>query len=326
METIWNLGLPWNLFLQDLGTWLKTPMELFSFLGNEYFFLVLLPTLYWCISQQAAVRVGVVFLLSTSLNLVLKMAFHGPRPNWYSQEVIRYASETSFGLPSGHAQEAMVVWGMLAHQLRRWWAWVAAGFIILMISISRLYLGVHFPHDVIVGLVIGGLLLALVILLWRPVVGWVKKMNLPGQILATFLVCLALILLACIPYAWHLMTGWQPPESWAAFATQAVSLKGIFTTTGTLFGFMVGLAWLSKQGGFSTAGSFWKRLLRFLLGMAGVLALYLGLDILFGLIAPETETILPFVLRFIRYTLVGAWVSAGAPRLFIQLNLAGKAA
>ncbi len=149
----WTIGITWNVFFQNLGTWLKTPMEIFSFFGNEYFFLILLPALYWCLEATIGLRVGLILLLSTSVNDALKMAFHGPRPYWLSPEVIRYASETSFGAPSGHAQIAIGVWGMLAASLRKWWGWLIAILIILLIGISRLYLGVHFPHDVILGLV-----------------------------------------------------------------------------------------------------------------------------------------------------------------------------
>jgi hypothetical protein len=82
------------------------------------------------------------------------------------------------------------------------------------------------------------------------------------------------------------------------------------------------VAWLSRRGGFKTSGVWWKLILRFLVGVIGVLIFYLGLDFLFGLIAPDAEAVLPFVLRFVRYTFVGAWVSAGAPWLFIRLKLA----
>ena len=114
METILNIGITWNIFFQNLGSWLKTPMEAFSFFGSEYFFLILLPALYWCLEASIGLRVGIILLLSTSVNDALKMALHGPRPYWISTDVIGYASETSFGVPSGHAQIAVGVWGMLA--------------------------------------------------------------------------------------------------------------------------------------------------------------------------------------------------------------------
>ncbi len=326
METIWNSGITWNIFFQNLGSWLKTPMETFSFFGNEYFFLLLLPALYWCMEASLGLRVGIILLLSTSVNDALKMAFHGPRPYWYSTDVIGYASETSFGVPSGHAQIAASVWGMLAASIRKWWGWLIAILIILLIGISRLYLGVHFPHDVILGWLIGALLLWLVLRFWKPVAAWLKRMSLGRQILTSFLSSLVLILFSLIPFLWLKITNWQPPQAWAEYAKDAISLSGAFTTGGTLFGLLTGLAWFDRQGGFDANGSFWKRILRYVLGVVGVLVFYLGLKVLFGLIAPDAEAVLPYILRYIRYVLVGAWVTAGAPWIFVKLKLAGKAA
>jgi membrane-associated phospholipid phosphatase len=325
VEAILNIGITWNIFIQNLGSWLKTPMEAFSFLGSEYFFLILLPALYWCLETSVGLRVGVILLLSTSVNDALKLALHGPRPYWMSTDVIGYASETSFGAPSGHAQIAVGVWGMMAASLKKWWGWLIAILIIFLIGISRLYLGVHFPHDVILGWVIGGIMLWLVAHFWKPGTNWIKKMSLGQQILTGFMGSLVLILFSLVPYLWLKSTNWQPPAEWASYATQAVSLEGILVSTGTLFGFLAGLAWFSLQGGFSTEGPVWKRVLRFLLGAVGILIFYVGLDVLFGFIAPGGEAFFPFVLRYIRYTLVGAWVSAGAPWVFVKLNLADRA-
>jgi membrane-associated phospholipid phosphatase len=121
METIWQTGIIWNIFFQNLGSWLKIPMEVFSLFGTEKFFLLLLPALYWCMDASIGLRVGIILLLCTSVNDTLKLAFHGPRPYWYSANVIAYARETSFGVPSGHAQIAIGVWGMLAIHSRKWW-------------------------------------------------------------------------------------------------------------------------------------------------------------------------------------------------------------
>jgi membrane-associated phospholipid phosphatase len=326
METIWNIGITWNIFFQNLGSCLKTPMEVFSFFGTENFFLLLLPALYWCMEGGIGLRVGIILLLSASVNDAVKMVFHGPRPYWYSTDVIRYASETSFGVPSGHAQIAFGVWGMLAASIRKWWGWPIAILIIVMIGISRLYLGVHFPHDVILGWLIGALLLWLVLRFWKPVTAWLKKMSLGQQILASFLSSLLLITFSLIPFLWLKITNWQLPQAWAEYAKDALSLSGTFTTAGTLFGLLAGLAWFNHQGGFDASGPLWKRILRYILGMVGVLVFYLGLKVLFGLIVPDSEAVLPYILRYIRYVLVGAWISAGAPWIFVKLKLAKKAA
>jgi membrane-associated phospholipid phosphatase len=322
MESIWSSGIVWNIFLQNLGSWLKTPMEFFSFLGNEYFFILLLPALYWCLEASIGVRVGFILLMSTSLNEAIKLAFHGPRPYWYSQAVQSYSTETSFGAPSGHSQIAASVWGMFPASLRKWWAWLVAVLIIFLIGVSRIYLGVHFLTDVVLGWVIGVLILWLVLVLWNPIATWLKKMHLGHQILVSFLSSLALILISSIPFFWLKITNWQAPPTWASYAKEAISLSGTITATGTFFGFFAGLAWFSHHGGFNPQGPVWKLIMRYFIGLIGVLVFYLGLKVLFGMVVPDSEALLPYIVRYIRYALVGAWVSAGAPWIFVKLKLA----
>ena len=78
-----------------------------------------MPALYWCIDARLGLRVGMILLLSNGLNAVLKLAFHTPRPYWVDARVTGFAAESSFGLPSGHAQSAASVWGLLASSFRK---------------------------------------------------------------------------------------------------------------------------------------------------------------------------------------------------------------
>jgi hypothetical protein len=95
---------------------------------------------------------------------------------------------------------------------------------------------------------------------------------------------LMLILFSLIPFLWLKTADWQAPPAWAQYATEAISLNGALTTSGTLFGLLAGLVWFNRRGGFSTAGSTGQRLLRFLVGLIGILVFYLGLKTLFGLL------------------------------------------
>lgn len=332
MDTILNSGINWIGALQNLGDWLTLPMKAFSFLGTEEFFMLILPALYWSIDAGLGLRVGVILLLSSGVNHALKLAFHGPRPYWFSQQVSALAVETSFGVPSGHAQTAAGVWGMMASGIKKRWVWLAAALIIFLIGLSRLYLAVHFPHDVILGWLIGGLLLWLTLRFWGAAAAWLDKRTLGQQILLAFAASLFMILLSLPGLLW-LQANWQIPAIWLQNAAQAfpegelpapVALSGAITPTATLFGLLAGLAWFNRRGGFSTAGPAWKRILRYVIGLVGVLVFYIGLKMLFGLFVPDGEVLLAYILRYVRYALVGAWVSAGAPFVFILLKLADR--
>jgi membrane-associated phospholipid phosphatase len=329
MESLLNTGIDWIVVLQGLGDWLTLPMKAFSFLGSEDFFMLILPALYWSVDASLGLRVGVILLLSSSLNDLLKFALHSPRPYWFSGEVKAFASETGFGLPSGHSQTAVGVWGMLASQIKKKWAWVIAILLILCIGLSRMYLGVHFPTDVFLGWLVGAVLLWVVLRLWEPFKAWFAGRTLAQQIFAIFFSTIGLILLALIPYTLLFSSGWQLPNEWNLYAMHndpagvlpnPTSLSGLFSTTGTLFGLGAGLAWLNLRGGFSTKGNTWQRILRYVVGVIGVMAIRYGLKAIF----PEGESWLGLIFQYVRYAAIGAWVSAGAPLVFFAAKFATR--
>jgi len=320
VQTILEFGVRLIVALQGLGAWPTLPSQFFSLLGTEDFFMLALPILYWCVDSMLGMRVAILLMLSTNINAAFKLAFHAPRPYWYSPKVRALATETSFGVPSGHAQNAAVIWGLMAAFLRKWWGWLVALLLILLIGLSRLFLGVHFPHDVLFGWLIGGLILWLALRFWDPVLTWAKKLSVGWQVLMAFLASLVLFLLPAIPFIWLNATNWQPPQDWAMFATQALSLSDVATAAGTFFGMLVGLVWLAGQGGFQTKGLWWKLVLRYLLGVAGVFIIRYGLKFIF----PAGENALAYFFGYLRYTVIGFWVTAGAPWTFIRVKLAEK--
>ncbi len=319
MEAILNFGIHVVTSLQGLGTWLILPMKGISFLGTEEFFMFVLPVLYWCVDKRLGLLVAVILMFSASINEFLKLVFHGPRPYWYSNLVYGFASETSFSFPSGHSQHVITVGGIIAATLRRRWVWIAAIVLFILMGISRLYLGVHFPHDVLFGWAIGAIILILTIRFWDPAAAWLKTKSLGQQIMLAFLLSLVLLLAGLIPFEWLKLTGWQAPAAWAVFAGKAISLERILTTSGTFFGLMTGFALSNRQGGFGMKAVWWKYILRVLLGVAGVLTIRYGLKFIF----PDGETALASALRYLRYALIGAWITGGAPWAFLRLKLAG---
>ena len=126
MDPLLSFGISFITAFQSLGSWLAAPMELLSFLGSENFFLIFMPLIYWCVDAGLGVRVAFILLVSNSLNAGFKLAFQAPRPYWISSNVEALASDPNFGVPSGHAQIAPAVWGMIAAHYRKAWPWAAA--------------------------------------------------------------------------------------------------------------------------------------------------------------------------------------------------------
>jgi membrane-associated phospholipid phosphatase len=324
MESIHRVGIELIVWLQGLGGWLVVPMKLFSFLGTEAFFLLALPVVYWSVDARAGLRIGAILLFSGGLNDTLKLTFRGPRPSWFSTEVKAFASETSFGIPSGHAQMAASLWGMAASLTGRSWAWAVAVFVIFMIGLSRLYLAAHFPTDVLAGWAIGALVLWAFLRWWDVVAAWAKEKSPGRQVALAFAPSMAMLASGAIAF-WSLR-GWTFPADWMAHARQAgldvlpapVTLDNTIAFAAALFGLLAGVIWMDSKGGYVADGGFRQRTLRLLPGLAGVLVIYLGLRAVF----PRGDSLVPYTLRYVRFALVGLWISAGAPWLFLKLRLA----
>ena len=166
---------------------LTTFFELITSLGAAQVYIALLPLLFWCVSPRHGYRFIVLVLVSSWLNSLIKelgplwIADSGPfyitRPYqalpdqvWtcrgepgYDPEAtlaVICREEETYSFPSGHAQNAVVFWGYPALVLRKRWFSVLALAMITLICVSRIYLGQHWPIDVLGGALIGAALLA----------------------------------------------------------------------------------------------------------------------------------------------------------------------
>ncbi len=327
MDTIYQLGIELILFLQSLGAWLTGPMNFFTSLGYEEFYLFVAPAILWCWNYTLGLQIGIFLMVSGITNNALKLIFHGPRPYWVDERVRALAlrPEYSFGAPSGHAQNAVVVWGALAVKINRSWSWVIALILMFFIGVSRMYLGVHFPHDTLIGWLAGALLLWALLRFEAPVIAWLKRYSLSAQALIAFGISLVFILAGALPLL--ALQGWELPAEWIQLAMKGypdggpptpLELSGTISNAGVFFGLALGAIMLKQRGGYDAGGPIWQRVVRFLIGAIGIGVIWFGLGELF----PRGEALLPFILRYIRYGLVGLWVTALAPMLFIAVKLA----
>lgn len=116
MEAFVTRGYSWIDWIQGFRSpALDVLFAGLSLLGDEPFYLVLLPVVYWTMSRRAGLRLALLVLASAWLNAALKGLLDLPRPSPERVTVLEIL--TTGGAPSGHAQNAVVVWGYLA------WVW-----------------------------------------------------------------------------------------------------------------------------------------------------------------------------------------------------------
>ena len=321
MDTLIENGIDWILAIQSLGSWLELPMRFFTALGNEDFFFLVLPLVYWSVDTGLGLRIAFILAASNYLNTIVKLFFVGPRPYWVSAQVQPFLYENSFGSPSGHAQNSAAFIGIAASWIRKPWAWGLALLLTFLIGFSRWYLGVHFVHDVLMGWGLGYMLLFLFTKFWEPVVAWLRTKTLAQKIALAFFISLLMLVIGVLTTA--RLAGYVFPAEWVENARRAgplpdpVSYEDTFTVAGSFFGLAAGAAWIMARGGFQASGTLDKRALRSAIGLVGILLLWFGLGQLF----PDGETLLPLLLRYLRYFLVGFWITGGAPWLFFHFNL-----
>ncbi len=290
MEALMDWGIGVILWLQQLRPTFDGIFEALTFTGDEMFFLLFLPLVYWCLDRRTGARLTLLFLISAYINAAVKVIAGQPRPYQYNITVWAYSEVGMGGFPSGHTQNAVVVWGYLAAQIRRKWAWVVAGLLMVLVPLSRLYLGVHFPHDLLGGYVIGIIVLLLFL-------RWEQHTE------------LRLVRL-------------QLREQLALAIGIPVLLTALFfhedgvTAGATLLGMSVGFVLQPYWVGFEAQDVWWKRVVRYALGGVVMVGLWAGLKAAFSALEPA------LLFRFVRYTLMGLWGSIGAPWAFVRLGLA----
>lgn len=319
MEQLQELGIAVIQALQVLSPALDSVMKLFSFLGTIEFYMLLITFFYWLVNRKWGLRVFMILFSTDFVGFAVKQLLHQPRPYWVSEQVNPLSTDPFYGFPSNHASDSLAVWGYLAYCIKKTWMWVLSIFLILMIGISRMYLGVHFPLDVLGGWIIGGLVLWLFIRFEKPVSTWFAVKSMVSQLGIGLLLSVLLIVVGFLILV--IISSTPDPDSWASFAEEARSPSHYFTLAGAFFGAVAGYACMIRYARFSTGGSLWQKAGRYLFGIVGVVVVMYGLDIVFALIATD-DTILGYLLRYLRYGATTFWGIFVAPWLFLKLRLA----
>lgn len=193
-EDVWfREGFAWDapimLAIHSLSQpWLDTAFKLVTETAGPLVAIAVLITavLLWRQRQWImALLFPISFVGVVVLNTLLKAVFSRPRPTLFPPLV----TETSYSFPSGHAMSAIAFYGLLAlvlwHHRHYGWA-ILAGIWVPLVALSRVYLGVHYPSDVLASLTLGTVWLSIVWFVYTGKYASLSQIKAPKQLEALF--------------------------------------------------------------------------------------------------------------------------------------------
>lgn len=150
--------------LEDRSIWLDIPARFMDWLGGGWFGVIVVPVgviVLLCVARRfwGAAFYAIAALLSVGLVQLLKTLLDRPRP----EELLVMTDAGSF--PSGHVANAATMVVVLGIILSRWWVWFAGIAYVVLMALSRTYLGAHWVSDTVGGALIGA---GIAVIVWVP--------------------------------------------------------------------------------------------------------------------------------------------------------------
>ncbi len=289
------------LFFQNIRNPFMTFLaNLISFLGEVPIPMLFTLLLFWCISKKKGIAfICSIFAAIDSMQIIKCIARH-PRPFTVYPEMIkplRISTATGYSFPSGHSTTSGIFYGLLIKMYKSTILRAISIALIILVPISRLYLGVHWPIDVIAGTLLG-LLVAFVlpnqfIRLYERKKAFTIFAILAGIILLSFEILFA-----------HFLD---------AKNYDAILWKDIMECFGMSAGSILGLCLERNFVNFEIIGDWKKRAMNFVLGAAGGFVLFYLIRLL-----PVV-----YLAKGLSMTLFCFWVIGVYPMIAKKLNLLG---
>ncbi len=260
--------------------WLDRLALAITMLGSGEAYLLMLPFLYWLWNRRRTMQLGVFLMLDLYTNSFLKYLLAVPRPHEPGVRVLQVVHSPSF--PSGHAQGSIFFWGFVGWLSRQRLIRAAVVLIVILIGLSRVYLGVHYPLDVLGGWAIG--LAWLYVGVQESVTRRIERTPWRITVAAAIVVPFTLLLLHPRP------SGLVPQE--------------VTGTTGAMAGILVGWAMAESRGlPLRIAGPWWYKAAW---SVGGVALLMLSYVVTGGIMPGNVFTLSVACASFVRMALI-AW-------------------
>ena len=143
-------------WIEGLRTsFLNALFECVTILGEETLIILLVVALWFAVDKKLAQQVFFVTATSLSVNGIIKNFAKVPRPFTKGISCVRPDTATGYSFPSGHTQGFATWSSFFAAKFKKIWLTILVSVLVVLVGISRLYLGAHYPSDVIVAVALG---------------------------------------------------------------------------------------------------------------------------------------------------------------------------
>ncbi|MFZ2410857.1 MAG: phosphatase PAP2 family protein [Candidatus Methanoperedens sp.] len=184
-----------NIYLQSFGNpFFDNLFKAITTIGSEPTYIFLASLIFWCYNKKTGIRVMYVILFSAFAAILAKNLFGMPRPPDYLHKI----EENEFGFPSGHAQVSSGFWGYIGARTKNKWLIVAGTIAIFSISLSRIYLGVHYAGDVMGGIIFGLLIAIISFKAESGIINKIEKLSRSSKYLVAVILPVLLVTIAAM--------------------------------------------------------------------------------------------------------------------------------
>lgn len=238
-----------------------------TYFGDEIAFLVAALVFFWCVDKKKGYYILAVGFVGTVTNQFMKLWFRVPRP-WIKDpgfSILEQArgAATGYSFPSGHTQNAVGTFGTIAGTIRDKRVRIPAIAVAVLVPLSRMYIGVHTPADVLVAAAIA---IALIFVI-RPVI-----FSKDGKYIPALLGIMSVLAIAFLCYVEFFPFPTDVDEE-----NLASGIKNAYTLTGALLGLLIVYILDEKWLHFSVKAVWWAQILKVVLGLALVMAVKIGM-------------------------------------------------
>ncbi|WP_455540033.1 phosphatase PAP2 family protein [Terrisporobacter sp.] len=298
------------MYLQSIRSGLLTSIFTFFTIFTEVPIITILTgLLYWCINKKAGQKTLFALCGSLNINAGIKNFVKMPRPiGTKGLTSLRVKTATGYSFPSGHTQTATTFWTSMMIQFKKLWIYIVGVLMILGAGMSRLYLAVHWPSDVIAGWIFGIVLSILFVKLFDYIDDSKNYYILVGLMLV-FGICTYFIGGEDFYKLFGLYTGfslgYMIEDTCINFSTNDQTKRNIFVKNNN-----------------SKTNILGKKILRFIVGIVSLLIVYLLVNYLEHTFAIEKTEQIINIFKYLKYTIIVFWGVAGAPALFKLFKIA----